>query len=85
MSDIFARPYTTTDTPNDKRVRGGCGHLHVRAADAIACAIERNDIPVVVDRAGRCIQPDDQELIAAFAAAVEAGKGGGNRKARHAA
>ena len=76
MSDIFARLYTTTAARDDKRVRDGCGHLHSRAADAITCSMERNDIPVVVDRSGRCIQPDNQMLIRAFAAAVEAGKGG---------
>ena len=75
--DVFTRYYTTTAARGDKRVRDGCGHLHPQAADAIACSTERNDIPVVVDRAGRCIQPDDQALIDAFAAAVQAGKGGG--------
>lgn len=79
MSDdgMFTRYYTTTTfEPDAERVRDGCGHLHPGAADAVACSIQRGDIPVVVDRAGKCILPDDEALVTAFGDAIRAGKGG---------
>ena len=76
--NIFDRYYTTTaSSPKDTWVRGGCGHLHRRAADAVTCSFEDGTIPVAVDRAGQCILPDDEALVAAFGDAIRTGKKGG--------
>ena len=73
MSDsLFTRYYTTTAAGGDKQVTGGCRHLHADPAPAVACAVERGDTAVVVDRAGR-ILPDDPGLIGALSAALGAG------------
>ena len=81
---VFAPFYTTTSGADDKRVRGGCGHLHARAEGAVACALEGSGLPVVVDRAGKTILPMARALDAALATAVGATEGGGSREARHA-
>ena len=82
--DIFARFYTTTAAADDRRVSGGCGHLHARAAQAVACALEGGGFPVAVDRAGKTILRMDKALDAALAAAVGTSEGGGSHEARHA-
>ena len=94
--DIFnTRFYTTTDGPEDKRVRGGCGHLHQAAGGAVACALKGAGYPVRVDRAGKSVLRMDPALDAALKAALDGAEsapsgpaeavkkkgGGGNREA----
>ena len=73
MNGMLRRWYTTTDHANDRRVTGGCGHLHPVPERAVACSIERGDVPVAVDRAGKEILPDDAPLVAAFSKAARKG------------
>lgn len=81
MNDgVFTRFYTTTSDPDDKRVRGGCGHLHPQAERAVACALERGEYPVPVDRAGKTILRMDKPLDAALAAALGTAEAGGDNR-----
>ena len=73
MSDsIFTRYSSTTSSPKDTRVTGGCGHLHAAPESAVACAAETDTAPVVVARDGKEILREDVALAHAKAIAADA-------------